>query len=99
MLALEGADTLYGVGGMDALRGKGGGDGTLAGEGNDKVKGGHGKDRVDGGEGNDLVRGETHSVANDHVRDLLICGPGRDKVSFVRGQAMLKGCEIKRPFN
>ena len=26
MLALEGADTLYGLGGMDALEGKGGGD-------------------------------------------------------------------------
>jgi Ca2+-binding RTX toxin-like protein len=68
-------------------------------DGNDRVKGGHGKDRVDGGEGNDLVRGGTHSVANDHARDLLICGPGRDKVFFVRGQDVLRGCEIKRPSN
>lgn len=67
MLALDGADRLYGEGGRDALKGKGG----------------HGQDRVDGGEGNDLVRGGTHGVANDHVRDLLICGPGRDKVIFV----------------
>ena len=94
---LGGADTLYGLGGMDALKGQGGADGIFGGEGNDKVKGGHGKDRVDGGEGNDLVRGGTHSVANDHARDLLICGPGRDKVFFVRGQDVLKGCEIKRP--
>ncbi len=99
MLALEGADTLYGVGGMDALKGKGGGDRIFGGEGDDKVKGGHGKDRVDGGEGNDLVRGGTHAVANDHARDVLICGPGRDKVFFVRGQDVLKGCEIKRPSN
>ncbi len=87
MLALEGADTLYGVGGMDALKGKGGADGIFGGEGNDKVKGGHGKERVDDGEG------------NDHARDLLICGPGRDKVFFVRSQDVLRGCEIKRPSN
>ena len=82
---------------MDALKGKGGGDRIFGGEGNDKVKGGHGKDREDGGEGNDLVRGGTHSVANDHARDLLICGLGRDKVFYVRGQDVLKGCAIKRP--
>jgi Ca2+-binding RTX toxin-like protein len=67
MLALEGADFLYGVGGRDALKGEGGGH------------------RIVGGEGNDLVRVGTHSVANDHARDLLVCGPGRDKVFFVRG--------------
>ena len=70
MLALDGADILYGLlGGMDMLKGKGGGDRIFGGEGNGKVKGGHGKDRVDGGAGNDLVR----------------------------GQDVLKGCEIKRP--
>jgi Ca2+-binding RTX toxin-like protein len=83
MLVLEGADTLYGLGGMDALKGKGG----------------YGKDRVDAGEGNDLVRGGTHGVADDHARDLLICGPGRDKLFFVRGQDVLKGCEVKHPSN
>ena len=99
MLALEGGDKLYGEGGMDMLKGKGGGDDIFGGEGNDRVKGGHGKDRVDGGDGNDLVRGGTHGVANDHARDVLICGPGRDKVFFVRGQDVVKDCEIKRPSN
>jgi Ca2+-binding RTX toxin-like protein len=97
MLALEGADTLYSVGGMDALKGKDGADGIFGGEGKDK--GGHGKDRVAGGEGNDLVRGGTYGVANDHARDLLACGPDRDKVFFVRSQDVLRGCEIKRPSN
>lgn len=99
MLALDGGDTLYGVGGMDALKGKGGGDEIFGGEGNDIVKGGFGKDRVDGGEGDDLVRGGTHSAANDQARDVLICGPGRDTVFFVRGQDVLQDCEIKRPSN
>ena len=99
MIALDGGDTLYGVGGRDALKGQGGGDRIFGGESNDKVKGGRGGDRVDGGEGNDLVRGGTHGEANDHARDVLICGPGRDKVLFVRGQDVLKGCEIKRPSN
>jgi Ca2+-binding RTX toxin-like protein len=114
MLALEGAHTLCGPGGMDALKGKGGGDKIFGGRGNDKVKDSHGNDshgndshgndRVDGGAGNDLLVSSsaagTHSVANDHARDLLICGPGRDKVyCFVRGQDVLRGCEIKRPAN
>lgn len=58
-----------------------------------------GADRIFGGEGNDLVRGGIHGVADDHARDVLICGPGRDKVFFIRDQAALKGCEIKRPSN
>ena len=99
MLAMDGGDTLNGEGGMDALKGQGGGDEIFGGEGNDKVKGGFGMDRVEGGEGNDLVRGGTHGNANDHARDLLLCGPGQDKVIFVRGQDVLKGCEIKRPSN
>jgi Ca2+-binding RTX toxin-like protein len=97
MLALEGAYTAYGVSGMDRAQGQGRRGQDFGGEGNDKVKGGHIKDRVDGGEGNDLVRGGTHGVANDHA--LLICGPGRDKVFFVRGPDVLKGCEIERPSN
>ena len=63
------------------------------------MKGTAGMDEVYGGPGDDLVRGGTHGVANNHARDLLICGPGRDKVFFVRGQDVLKGCEIKRPSN
>lgn len=97
MYAEDGNDRVLGRGGEDALKGGDGRDEVFGQEGNDKVKGGHGKDRVDGGEGNDLIRGGTHSVANDHARDLLICG--RDKVFFVRGQDVLKGCEIKRPSN
>jgi Ca2+-binding RTX toxin-like protein len=92
-------DVLDCGGGTDALKGKGGGDRIFGGEGNDIVKGGDGTDRVDGGDGNDIVRGGTHSAANDRARDVLICGPGRDKVFFVRGQDVLRGCEIKRPSN
>lgn len=99
MLAMDGGDTLNGEGGMDALKGQGGGDQIFGGEGNDKVKGGFGMDRVEGGDGNDLVRGGTHGNANDRARDLLLCGPGRDKVIFVRGQDVVRGCEILRPQN
>ena len=97
MLSQDGSDRLYGEGGMDMLKGKGGGDSIFGGEGNDKVNGGHGRDRVEGGKGDDLVRGGTHGVANDHARDLLLCGPGRDRVYFVPVQDVLRDCEIKRP--
>ncbi len=85
-----GDDRMLGLDGADTLYGVGG---------MDALKGQGGADGIFGGEGHDLVRGGTHSVANDHARDLLICGPGRDKVFFVRGQDVLRGCEIKRPSN
>ncbi len=93
------ADTMNGGPGDDRMLGLDGAD-TLYGVGGmDALKGQGGADGIFGGEGHDLVRGGTHSVANDHARDLLICGPGRDKVFFVRGQDVLRGCEIKRPSN
>ena len=59
----------------------------------DTMKGSPEDDGMIAREGADTLYGE----GNYHARDLLICGPGRDKVFFVRGQDVLKGCEIKRP--
>jgi len=69
-------DRMLALEGADTLYGVGG---------RDALKGEGGGNRIFGGEGNDLVRGGTHGVANDHARDLLICGPGRDKAFSVRG--------------
>ncbi len=57
------------------------------------MKGSPGDDRMLAREGAETL----YSEGNDHIRDLLIYGPGRDKVFFVRGQGVPKGCEIKRP--
>src|SRR4028118_1926815 len=59
----------------------------------DTMKGSPEDDRMIAREGADTLYGE----GNDHARNILICGPGRDRVFFVRGQDVLKGCEIKRP--
>jgi serralysin len=71
--AEDGNDRVLGRGGEDALKGGDGRDEVYGQGSNDRVKGSAGMDRGYGGEG------------NDHARDLLICGPGRDKVFFVRG--------------
>jgi Ca2+-binding RTX toxin-like protein len=93
------ADTMNGSPNDDKMLALEGGDTLYGVDGMDALKGKGGGDRIFGGEGNDIVRGGTHSAANDHARDVLICGPGRDKVFFVRGQDVLRGCEVKRPSN
>jgi Ca2+-binding RTX toxin-like protein len=93
------ADTMNGSPQDDKMLALEGGDILYGVGGMDALRGKGGGDGIFGGEGNDTVRGGTHSAANDHARDVLICGPGRDKVFFVRGQDVLRGCEIERPSN
>ncbi len=88
ILGREGDDRLFGDRGNDRVNGE---------EGADTVKGSTGADTVNGGPGNDLVRGGTHKQANDGARDILYCGDGEDTVHFVRGQDVIKDCEIKNP--
>ncbi|MDQ3377669.1 MAG: hypothetical protein M3533_12360 [Actinomycetota bacterium] len=92
-----GNDKILGREGDDRLFGDRGNDRVNGGEGTDTVKGSTGTDTVMGGPGNDLVRGGTHKQANDGARDILYCGDGEDTVHFVRGQDVIKDCEIKNP--
>ncbi len=68
-----GADRLIGGGGDDILRGGGGNDVLVGGSGDDVLVGGPGRDDLRGGPGADVLR------ARDGARDLLRCGPGRDR--------------------
>jgi len=67
-------DVLAGLGGNDTLPGGAGDDRIDGGPGNDVITGGPGADRLLGGSGSDTV------YAADGERDIVDCGPGRDRV-------------------
>jgi len=82
-------DTLVGGAGNDTLRG-GAGDDKLRGQGgNDTLDGGRGKDLLDGGSGRDAI------AAADGQRDMVRCGPGRDRARVDRFDRV-SGCERVR---
>jgi Ca2+-binding RTX toxin-like protein len=80
-------DVLSGLGGNDTLNGGNGDDAIDGGPGNDVITGGAGADRLLGGPGSDTI------YAADGERDVVDCGPGRDRVvadSFDK----VTGCEV-----
>jgi hypothetical protein len=100
-----GRDCLEGGPGRDNLSSRSGRDALIGGPGSDRLAGGSGADRitdapaayafgllasgsnrVSGGPGGDVI-----DVANAR-RDIVRCGPGRDRVSMDRGDR-LYGCE------
>jgi Ca2+-binding RTX toxin-like protein len=83
-----GDDLLSGGPGADELQGDGGADVLLGGSGNDRVTGGGGADVVRAGAGADVVG------AADGRRDVVDCGPGRDRVTADRSDR-LRGCEVR----
>jgi hypothetical protein len=80
---------LVGTAGPDVLAGRGGNDIVYGGPGNDSLNGGGGHDRLYGGTGDD------HLFANDGVRDIVDCGPGRDEAD-ADGMDIVSGCELVR---
>jgi hypothetical protein len=70
----------------NTLRGSNLGDTLRALAGNDDVDPGPGADDIDAGTGDDLVR------SRDWARDVVRCGPGRDKVIGDR-RDIVRGCE------
>ncbi len=82
----SGPDRLSGRAGNDVLRGLGGPDVLDGGPGNDRLVGGPGRDRLLGGPGRDVL------VATDGVRDVVRCGPGRDRAVVDRRDRPV-GCE------
>ena len=81
-----GADVVYGRGGNDSLSGGRGNDVLLGGPGADLLDGGAGLDRLYGGSGNDILK------ARDGQRDVVDCGPGRDR-AYIDRRDRVSGCE------
>jgi len=87
-----GHDVIYGGHGNDTIRGGADGDIEYGGEGDDSLWGGQGADQLFGGGGGDVL----HALANDNQRDVVDCGPGRDKAWLnirERGLYRVSGCE------
>jgi hypothetical protein len=81
-------DVLRGTPGPDVLRGLGGADVLYGLAGNDILFGGRGRDRLLAGSGGDVVQ------AADGARDIIVCGPGRDRVFADRVDRIARDCEL-----
>lgn len=93
-----GADVLRGGRENDLLDGETGRDLVDGGPGDDMLAGGAGADRLDGGSGSDSIYGGSGSDrihARDRRRDLIDCGPSRDRVVADRRDRVRRNCERK----
>lgn len=81
-------DAIYGLGGNDTLLGGQGDDSLYGGPGNDVLIGGPGADKLYGGAGSDTI------LAVDGERDIVDCGPGRDKAVVDTVDVVHKNCEV-----
>jgi Ca2+-binding RTX toxin-like protein len=102
-------DVIFGLGGRDRVRGGGGHDCLIGGKGHDLLRGEQGSDRLTGGRGKDVLAGGPGVNAYDAgpgadavnarngKRELVRCGPGRDRAR-VDGRDRVRGCErVIRP--
>lgn len=80
-------DVILGMGGNDTLLGGAGDDRLDGGAGNDVITGGSGADTILGGPGSDTI------YAADGERDIIDCGPGRDR-AVVDSVDVVKNCEV-----
>jgi hemolysin type calcium-binding protein/WD40 repeat protein len=80
-------DRIYGLGGNDTILGGAGDDLIYGGVGNDVITPGAGADRVFAGPGSDTI------FAADGERDVIDCGPGRDR-AVVDPVDKTVGCEV-----
>jgi Ca2+-binding RTX toxin-like protein len=80
-------DTIFGLGGNDTLLGGAGDDMINGGAGNDIITGGSGVDHIFGGPGSDTI------YAADGERDVIDCGPGRDR-AVVDSSDKTVDCEV-----
>ena len=84
-----GNDKVSGGDGDDCLKGNRGRDRVKGGGGDDKASGGPGEDRLSGGDGDDQLK------ARGGGRDVVKCGPGKDK-AVVDKRDRVRGCEKVR---
>jgi hypothetical protein len=90
--------SLEGGRGNDVLRGNRWFDHLEGGPGDDRIDGAGRSDQIDGGPGRDLLLGgggRDRIKARDSSRDVVRCGPGRDRVGVDR-RDRLRGCEVIR---
>lgn len=96
----DGQNVVQAQWGDDDIRSGSGPDLIAAGPGNDVVRSGAGSDHVDLGPGRDTVfagRGADYVFANDGERDVIDCGPGRDR-AVVDAFDKVVNCEVvERP--
>ena len=81
-----GNDELVGAGSDDLIEGGRGNDRVTGGGGPDEITGGPGRDRLFGGAGRDFIK------SRDSARDMVRCGPGRDRATADR-RDRVRGCE------
>lgn len=92
----DGDDRIAGGAGSDKIVGGLGDDRLHGGLHADKIVGGPGADGINGGLGNDLIKagkGNDRVVANDGMRDHIICGAGFDAVKADRRDRVARDCE------
>ncbi|MBA2715381.1 MAG: hypothetical protein H0U55_17750, partial [Rubrobacteraceae bacterium] len=90
----EGSDKIYGFGGDDKDNGGHGTGGLFGGRGDDLVRGGDGQDEISGGKGSDRLYGGRGgdsitgegTFVNHTPRDLIVGGPGDDRLAARDGQ-------------
>jgi Tol biopolymer transport system component len=90
-------EALYGRAGADVVEAGAGADYLDGGPGDDVLSGGNGDDRLSGGAGRDLLRGNSgwdRIYARDGVRDVIVCGSGRDGVRADRLDVVAADCEV-----
>lgn len=91
----RGADQVKGGRGNDRVFGQRQPDRVVGGPGADVLKGNGGRDRLLGGRGRDRLLGgldRDFLRAADGVRDIVLCGPGRDRAVIDR-RDVVRGCE------
>ncbi len=97
IVGTNGPDYLTGGGYDDVILGEGGNDSIFGGAGDDRLDGGPGNDVITGGAGADKIFGGPGSdtiYADDGERDVIDCGPGRDR-AVVDSVDVVKNCEVK----
>ena len=101
-------EVIFGFDAADRIRGDRGHDCLIGGQGGDRLEGEAGRDRLTGGTGNDVLiggpdvnaydagPGKDFVSARNGKRELVRCGPGRDRARVHR-RDRLRSCERVSP--
>jgi Ca2+-binding RTX toxin-like protein len=99
------SEVIIGFAGDDLVLAKNGHDCAVGGPGDDRIDGGGGMDRLTGGPGRDVLvdredgnafdagPGRDSVYARNGARELVQCGPGKDRAQIDRNDRA-RGCEL-----